>query len=121
MGTSLNELTGRGIEAGTLAKIPVMVDFGTFRPERPFQDLVLSKLRPGDIYTHSYYDSVPLLDDKGRLLPYLFEARDTGEELGTFRWAHSRISPSFVSRRVCPVLSMPTVLAWPAIAGFCAS
>jgi len=68
----------RGVEAGTLAKIPVMVDFGTFRPERPFQDLVLSKLRPGDIYTHSYYDSVPLLDDKGRLLPYLFEARKRG-------------------------------------------
>jgi dihydroorotase len=68
----------RGVEAGTLAKIPVMVDFGTFRPERPFQDLVLSKLRPGDIYTHSYYDSVPLLDDRGRVLPYLFQARKRG-------------------------------------------
>ena len=68
----------RGVEAGTLAKIPVMVDFGTFRPERPFQDLVLSKLHPGDIYTHSYYDSVPLLDDKGRVLPYLFQARKRG-------------------------------------------
>ena len=68
----------RGVEAGTLANIPVMVDFGTFRPERPFQDLVLSKLHPGDIYTHSYYDSVPLLDDKGRVLPYLFQARKRG-------------------------------------------
>ena len=26
--------------------------FATFRPERPFQDLVLKHLRPGDIYTH---------------------------------------------------------------------
>jgi predicted amidohydrolase len=43
------------------------------------------------------------------------------EELGTFRWAHSRISPSFVSRRVSSVLSISTVLAWPAIAGCCAS
>ena len=36
----------RGVEAGTLANIPVMVDFGEFRPERPFQELVLKKLRP---------------------------------------------------------------------------
>jgi dihydroorotase len=27
----------RAVEAGTLANIPVMVDFGTFRPERPFR------------------------------------------------------------------------------------
>jgi dihydroorotase len=68
----------RGVEAGTLANIPVMVDFGDFRAERPFQDLVLKKLRPGDIYTHAYYAPVPMLDEKGRLLPYLFEARKRG-------------------------------------------
>jgi dihydroorotase len=68
----------RGVEAGTLANIPVMVDFGEFRPERPFQDLVLKKLRPGDIYTHAFYVPVPMLDDQGRLLPYLFEARKRG-------------------------------------------
>src|SRR2546425_507837 len=65
----------RGVEAGTLANIPVMVDFGEFRPERPFQELVLKKLRPGDIYTHCFYAPVPMLDEQGRLLPYLFEAR----------------------------------------------
>src|SRR5215472_1134154 len=37
------------VEAGTIANIPVMVDFGTFRPERPYQELVTMKLRPGDI------------------------------------------------------------------------
>ena len=68
----------RGVEAGTIAHIPVMVDFGEFRPERPFQDLVLKKLRPGDIYTHCFYAPVPMLDDQGRLLPYLFEARKRG-------------------------------------------
>ena len=68
----------RGVEAGTIANIPVMIDFGEFRPERPFQELVLKKLRPGDIYTHCYYAPVPMLDDKGRLLPYLFEARKRG-------------------------------------------
>ncbi len=68
----------RGVEAGTRAGIPVMVDFGEFRPERPFQELVLQKLRPGDIYTHAFYVPVPMLDEKGRLLPYLFEARKRG-------------------------------------------
>lgn len=68
----------RGVEAGTIAKIPVMIDFGEFRPERPFQDLVLKKLRPGDIYTHAFYVPVPYFDDNGKLLPYLFEARKRG-------------------------------------------
>ena len=68
----------RGVEAGTRANIPVMIDFGEFRPERPFQELVLKKLRPGDIYTHAFYAPVPMLDEQGRLLPYLFEARKRG-------------------------------------------
>ena len=68
----------RAVEAGTMAHVPVMVDFGMFRPERPFQDLVLKKLRPGDIYTHTYLDRVPMLDDSGKVRPYLFEARKRG-------------------------------------------
>src|SRR5947209_9097571 len=68
----------RAVEAGTAANVPVMVDFGTFRPERPFQDLVLKKLRPGDIYTHTYLGPVPMLDDSGRVNQYLFEARKRG-------------------------------------------
>src|SRR5216684_3222120 len=50
----------RAVEAGAMANIPVMVDFGTFRPERPFQDLVLKKLRPGDISTHTFLGAVPM-------------------------------------------------------------
>ena len=68
----------KSVKAGTLANIPVMVDFAAFRPERPFQDLVLKKLRPGDIYTHTYLTAVPMLDANGRLLPYLVEARKRG-------------------------------------------
>jgi len=80
----------RAVEAGRLAHIPVMVDFAKFRPERPFQDLVLKKLRPGDIYTHTYLGAVPMLDDHGKVLPYLFEARkrgvifDVGHGAGSF-------------------------------------
>jgi dihydroorotase len=82
----------RGVEAGKLAGIPVMVDFATFRPERPFQELVLKHLRPGDIYTHTYLTAVPMLDEHGTLLPYLFEARkrgiifDVGHGAGSFSW-----------------------------------
>jgi dihydroorotase len=68
----------RAVEAGKLAELPVMVDFATFRPERPFQDLVLKKLRPGDIYTHAYLAAVPMLDKDGKVLPYLFEAQKRG-------------------------------------------
>jgi dihydroorotase len=68
----------RGVEAGNLAQVPVMVDFATFRPERPFQELVLKHLRPGDIYTHTYLSAVPMLDGDGRILPYLFEAKKRG-------------------------------------------
>jgi dihydroorotase len=68
----------RAVQAGTQANIPVMVDFGTFRPERPYQDLVLKKLRPGDISTHMYLFNVPMLDDSGHVNAYLFEARKRG-------------------------------------------
>lgn len=68
----------RAVEAGKLAGVPVMVDFGKFRPERPFQELVLDKLRPGDIYTHFYLADVPMLDEQGRVQPYLFAARKRG-------------------------------------------
>jgi dihydroorotase len=66
------------VEAGKLANLPVMIDFGKFRPERPYQDLVLKKLRPGDISTHTYLEPAPILDDSGKVLPYLFEARKRG-------------------------------------------
>ena len=82
----------RAVEAGKLANIPVMVDFGVFRPERPFSELVTKRLRPGDMYTHTYLGRVPMLDENGKLRPYLFEARkrgvkfDVGHGGGSFWW-----------------------------------
>src|SRR5206468_6406536 len=35
------------VEAGTIAEIPVMVDFGANKAERPLAELVTKKLRPG--------------------------------------------------------------------------
>jgi dihydroorotase len=68
----------RALEAGTAAQIPVMVDFGVFRPERPYEKLVTEKLRAGDISTHMYIDFVPMLDGDGKVRPYLFEAKKRG-------------------------------------------
>jgi dihydroorotase len=44
----------QAIEAGNIAKIPIMVDFGRAYPERSLAELVTKKFRPGDIYTHCY-------------------------------------------------------------------
>ncbi len=44
----------QAIKAGTMAHIPVMIDYGSRRVERPLEQLLESKLRPGDIYTHMY-------------------------------------------------------------------
>jgi dihydroorotase len=66
------------VKAGEMAGLPVMVDFGQFRPERPYEDLVTKKLRPGDISTHMFLSSVPMLDDAGKLRSFMFEARKRG-------------------------------------------
>jgi dihydroorotase len=72
------EAVDRAIEAGQLAGVPVMVDFGEFRPERPHQELILKKLRPGDIYTHTYLSRVPMFDENNRVRSYLFEGQKRG-------------------------------------------
>jgi dihydroorotase len=82
----------RAVEAGTIAKVPVMVDFGSNRPERPLSELVLKKLRPGDIYTHLYSGLRNEQDESGRVNPALWEARkrgvifDVGHGGGSFLW-----------------------------------
>ncbi len=68
----------RAIEAGRAARVPVMVDFGYFREERPFHRLVTERLRPGDISTHMFRGPVPYIDGEGQLLPYLAQARARG-------------------------------------------
>ncbi len=85
----------RAIEAGKLAGVPVMVDFGLFRSERPFEELVTKRLRPGDIYTHTYLDRVPMLENHNKVRQYLFDAQkrgvifDVGHGGGSFVWSHA--------------------------------
>ncbi len=82
-----------------MANLPVMVDFGEFVPERPFRDLVGKHLRPGDIYTHLYLGVVPLLDGKGRVAPFMFDARKRGV---IFDVGHG--GGSFVFRQAVPAM-----------------
>jgi len=80
------------VEAGKLANIPVMVDFGANRPERPMSELVTKKLRPGDIYTHMYSGLRNEQDPSGHVNSALWEARkrgvifDIGHGGGSFAW-----------------------------------
>jgi len=80
----------RLIEAGEIAHMPVMVDFGFFKRERPYYQLVGEKLRPGDISTHVFRGPVPSVGRDGKVAPYLLAARergilfDTGHGAGSF-------------------------------------
>jgi dihydroorotase len=82
----------RAVEAGTIAKIPVMVDFGIDHAERPVSELVTRKLRPGDIYTHLYSGLRHELLESGKVNPGLWEGRkrgvifDVGHGGGSFLW-----------------------------------
>jgi dihydroorotase len=79
------------VQAGTMAHIPVMIDFGTNFPQRPLADLVTKKLRPGDIYTHCYSGLRNELID-GKVNPGMIEGRkrgvifDVGFGGGSFAW-----------------------------------
>jgi dihydroorotase len=65
------------VEAGELCGKPVMVDFWP-RPERPYSELILTKLRPGDIHTHVFAQQFPVLDEQGRVSDFLWRARERG-------------------------------------------
>jgi dihydroorotase len=89
----------RAIEAGKLAGLPIMVDFGFFMAERPYWQLVAQRLRPGDISTHMYRSGVPYVDDQGKLLDYLTQARRRGVK---FDLGHG--GGSFVFRNALPAI-----------------
>lgn len=103
------EPTDKAVEAGRIASIPVMVDFGKSLPPLPLEDLLLKHLRPGDILTHAYrYDQE--YDKNGNMLEhkqaivdvktekvkdFVWEARkkglifDVGHGGGSFNWSQA--------------------------------
>lgn len=80
----------RTLAAAEKAATQVMVDFGYFRKERPYYQLLGEKLRPGDISTHIFRGPTPWFDAEGKVLSYLHEARargvvlDVGHGAGSF-------------------------------------
>ena len=86
----------KAVEAGKLAKVPVMVDFGEHDPPNSIESLFMQHLRPGDIFTHTYSHGPAkretIVDNNGKVKPFVFEARkrgvvfDVGHGGGAFSW-----------------------------------
>lgn len=72
------------VEAGKLADMPVMIDFGVSTPPLPLADLFMKHLRPGDIFTHAYTLLAgnvreTLVDEATQQVkPFAWEARKKG-------------------------------------------
>ena len=104
----------RAVEAGTLANVPVMIDFWPRPPERPYPDLILKKMRPGDIHTHVFAQQFPVLDAAGKLSGVYAAARkrgvifDLGHGAGSFwfRNAVPAIRQGFVPDSISTDLHM---------------
>lgn len=73
-----------------------MADFQPNLPERTYQELLMERLRPGDIHTHVYAQQFPILDKEGNVNSFLFEAVkrgilfDLGHGAGSF-WFRNAI------------------------------
>jgi dihydroorotase len=65
-------------ECGRKANLPVMFDFWPRPPERSYEELILRKMRPGDIHTHVFAQQFPIILPDGKLNPIMNEARERG-------------------------------------------
>ena len=70
------------VKAGTLANLPVMIDFGGSTPPMPIQELFMQHLRPGDSFTHCFAQlnsRESLLDSSTKKIkPFVWDARKRG-------------------------------------------
>ncbi|MEI6048487.1 MAG: amidohydrolase/deacetylase family metallohydrolase [Bacteroidota bacterium] len=68
----------RALEAGKIANVPLFVE--CHLPLYPLEE-ILARMRPGDIYTHSFCTAVDrtcILDEQGKIRPYVLEAQKKG-------------------------------------------
>ena len=89
----------RAVEAGKLANVPIMVDFGEHKPPLSIEELFMKHFRPGDIFTHCFANGASsretLVDEKGKVKPFVFEAQrkgvifDVGHGGGAFAFAQA--------------------------------
>lgn len=70
------------VEAGKLADVPVMVDFGEHQPPNSIESLFMKHLRPGDIFTHTFSygpnNRETIVDENLKVKPFVFEAQERG-------------------------------------------
>jgi dihydroorotase len=67
----------RAEECGRAAGVPVMIDFWP-RSGRSYAELILEKMRPGDMHTHVFAQQFPVILPDGRLNPIMNQARSRG-------------------------------------------
>ena len=68
----------RALEASKTANVPMFVE--CHLPQYSLEDQ-LSKMRPGDIITHSYEkitERMPVVDDHGKVRPFVIKAKEKG-------------------------------------------
>ena len=71
----------RVVKAGEISDVPVMIDFGGSKPLMPLDSLLLNKLRPGDIFTHTYANvlgRMSIVDANNKLFPFVKKAQERG-------------------------------------------
>ena len=102
----------KAVEAGKLANVPVMIDFGEHDPPNSIKSLFLEHLRPGDMFTHTFANigqRESIVDENGMVKPFIFDAQkkgivfDVGHGGGSFTW-----------RQAVPAIKqgfMPTVIS----------
>lgn len=86
----------RAVEAGKLANVPVMVDFGEHDPPNSLESLLMEHLRPGDIFTHTFSygprQRETIVDEGEKVKPFVLAAQkrgvnfDVGHGGGAFSW-----------------------------------
>ena len=77
------------LEAANRCGKIVMVDSIPIAGERPYPE-ILAHLRPGDVHTHVFAQQFPLMDEQGKMQPYMLSERargvhfDVGHGSGSF-------------------------------------
>ncbi len=69
----------RALEAGKMANVPIIIE--AHLPKLPLEEM-LKRMRPGDIFSQSFKktsaDRVSVVDDQGKVRPYVLEAQKRG-------------------------------------------
>lgn len=95
----------RAVEAGNLADLPVMVDFGGNNPPLSLEKLFFEYLRPGDIFTHAFGElnsREAIVDVQAKKVkPFVWKAKEKGiifdVGYGGISFAYSQAIPAVES------------------------